>query len=152
MSIAPERNILVPGRGVLNLDAEAVNRAVSAHDERLRFGFNETNQDWVIYIKMPRDFNSYYYIEGEPVYPVLGFGSSIPLPDEAVSRLSRADTLAHGMNILERMNKENAKIEASYKDEADALTEEVAERIEHAIRKDGGTDKYGKVFFSSKEE
>lgn len=152
MSIEPDRNIIVPGRGVLNLDAEAVNRRIQEHDERLRFGFNQVNGDWVVYIRMPRNFEAYYYIEGEPVYPVLGFGSTIPTPDEAVTRLREADTMQHGLGILERMRRENAKIEANIREANEALNAEVAERVEFNLRKEGEVDKYAKVFFLSKDD
>lgn len=142
----PGHNIVVPGRGVLNLDAEAVNRKIQEYDERLRFGFNEANQDWCVYIRMPRGFDAYYYISGEPVYPVLGFGGRIPSADEVLSRLHQADTMQHGMRILEVMNKENEKLKKHQDDAAGDLAGEVAERIEHEVRTEGETDKYTKVF------
>ena len=94
-------NIVVPGRGVVNLDAERVNRAVQEYDERLRFGFNEVNGDWVVYIKMPRGFDAAYYIEGEPVYPVLGFQKRIPPVDEALGRIRLSDSWREGSRIYD---------------------------------------------------
>lgn len=143
-------SIWTPGKGDRNTAAERVNAAAMEYDERLRFGFNEVNGDWVLYIKMPRDFEAFYYIDGEPVFPVLGFGTEIPTPEKAVKRLSEADTLRHGTRILDRMNKENAALEKARDDEASARHEEVAERIEHALRQEGQSP-FARVYFQSKE-
>lgn len=149
MSFSPI-SIYVPGKGDRNPRAERVNNAAVEYDERLRFGFNEENGDWILYIKMPRDFDAYYYIDGEPVYPVLGFGPEIPEPEAAIERLMAADTMRQGTKILDRINRENAKIEKARDDEASDRHEEVAERIEHALRQEGQSP-FGKVFFQSKE-
>lgn len=142
----PENNIVVPGRGVVNLDAERVNRAVQEEDERLRFGWNEANQDWMVYILMPRNFEAYYHIEGQPVYPVIGFQDKIPTSSEAIERLRKADGRRHGMRILNELNKHNTKLVDT--DTKDAAIEETAERIEHTLRKAGEIDKFGKVYMS----
>jgi hypothetical protein len=144
-------NIVVPGRGVVNLDAERVNRAVQEYDERLRFGFNEVNGDWVVYIKMPRGFDAAYYIEGEPVYPVLGFQKRIPPVDEALGRIRLSDSWREGSRIYDRMVKAQERARAAQEAEAADLTGDVAERIEHEMRKQGHTEKYTKVHFNSKE-
>lgn len=138
------QEIIVPGRGVVNLDAERINRAVQQYDERLRFGWNPTNKDWIIYIRMPRNFDSFYYIEGEPVYPVVGFQDRIPDEQEALERLYNADTRRHGMEIYDRMIRHNDKIRADREAEMKDLTAEVAERMEFEMRKGGLTEKYGK--------
>ena len=140
--------IVVPGRGVHNIDAAAVNRAVEAHDERLRFGWNEKNGDWVVYIKMPPNFQAEYFIDGSPVYPILGFGKSIPAPGEAIARLNKADTRQRGNNVLDRMNKENEKLQAFNRSGDEAATQEAAERIEFETRKAGLTEKYAKIFMN----
>ena len=132
-----DQNILVPGRGLVNLKAERVNRAVMEYDERLRFGFNPVNNDYIIYIKMPRDFEAYYYIEGEPVYPCIGFGDEIPDPGEAVVRLQQADTWRHGATIYNRVMDSQARVRANQADEADAVNQDVAERLTHKLRKEG---------------
>ena len=129
--------IVVPGRGVVNLDAEKVNRAVMEYDERLRFGFNPSNNDWIIYIKMPREFEAAYYIEGEPVYPCIGFQDRIPHPDEAMARLRMADSMAHGMNLYRRVTDSQAKYRASIEEAADEAIQEAAERMTHQAKKEG---------------
>lgn len=140
------QNILIPGRGTYNIDAERVNKAVQNHDDRLRFGFNETNGDWVVYILMPRDFDAAYYIEGNPVYPIMGYGKEIPNISQAISRLKNADTRGRGMRILDEMNKANEKVKAEREDVGNEALDEVAERIEFEARKAGLTEKYTKVF------
>jgi hypothetical protein len=151
MRTSDAMNIVVPGRGVVNLDAEKVNRAVQEYDERLRFGFNERNGDWVIYIKMPRSFDAAYYIEGEPVYPVLGFKDKIPQVDEAVGRVRLSDSWREGSRIYDRMIAAQERARAAQEADAADITGDVAERIEHQVRKEGHAEKYTKVFFNSKE-
>jgi hypothetical protein len=130
-------NIVVPGRGVVNLDAEKVNRAVMEYDERLRFGYNAQNDDWIIYIKMPRGFEAAYYIEGEPVYPCIGFKNRIPHPDEALARLKTADTMRHGMRIYNKVVDSQAKFRAKAEETANEGIEEAAQRMQHQAKKEG---------------
>lgn len=144
----PDNIIEVPGRGFINLEAEAVNRAVMEEDNRLRFGWNEVNQDWMVYILMPREFDAYYRINGEPVYPVVGFQNTIPEPHEAVERLRKADGRRHGMRILNDLNKYNDDVRREAQDTGDAAIDETAERVEHTLRKDGYMEKYSKVYMN----
>lgn len=143
-ALTEHEQILVPGRGFINLRAEAVSRALEKEDDRLRFGYNPANQDWVVYIRMPRQFDAVYFIDGDPVYPILGFGERIPEPAEAVDRLQRADTRRHGMSILNVMNKQNAQLQAQAARAQDEAMGETADRIEFTARKDGLTEKYTK--------
>lgn len=143
-------SIWTPGRGDKYPEAERVNAAAMEYDERLRFGFNEQNGDWVLYIKMPRDFDAFYYIDGEPVFPVLGFGNEIPTPEKAIERLAAADTLRHGTRILDKMNKDNERLQKHRDNEASAFHEEIAERIEFGLRKEGASP-FGRVFFQKKD-
>lgn len=144
----PDRNIVVPGRGLVNLEAEAVNRAVQEEDSRLRFGWNEVNQDWIVYILMPRGFDAYYRIEDQPVYPVVGFGSTIPDPRDAIERLRAADGRRHGFKILNQLNKDNERVRQLGRDKQAESIGDTADRIEHMTRKDGLTEKYTKVFMN----
>ena len=131
-----KHSIILPnGRGVYNVKAAQVNREVEEYDERLRFGFNEANGDWVIYIKMPQGFDAAYFIEGEPVYPVIGFGKEIPEPGEAVKRLWKADTMQHGMKILDDINAHNQKIKDAHEEKASDGSAQMAEGLEWAHRK-----------------
>lgn len=128
-------NILVPGKGYLDVDALAVDRRIREHDERLRFGFNEKNQDWVIYIKMPSNFDASYYIDGEPVYPVIGFGKTVPHSEDALKKLHYADTMRYGLEILDKMNSNNEKLKEPYERKASEASGEAAEVKEWALRK-----------------
>lgn len=140
--------IYVPGRGMVNPQAERVNDAVKQEDERLRFGFNPKNKDWIIYILMPRDFDAAYYIEGEPVYPVLGFGDRIPSPDEAVRRLREVDT--RRTDVRKAMNKANDARAHAREKEAQDWDAEMAERIEFELRKKGQSP-ISRVYFQLKD-
>lgn len=130
-------NILVPGRGLVNLDAEKVNRAAQEYDERLRFGFNEANGDWVLYIRMPREFDSFYRIDGDPVYPVLGFGSEVPHPDEALGRVQRSDSWKIGAQIYDRVVSSQHRARNEAEQAADEATQETAERLAHHAKEQG---------------
>lgn len=135
MSIeVPVQGILVPGQGIVNVDAMRVDTAVREYDERLRFGYNPTNQDWIIYIALPRDYEgAHYHIDGTPVMPVLGFGDRIPAPSEATRKLYETDAWRHGNKLYDKMLSDN---EEQKRRNAEAMEEEIAEaqeRIEHAM-------------------
>jgi hypothetical protein len=134
---------------MVNPAAMRVNDAVKEYDERLRFGFNQANGDWIVYILMPRDFDAAYYIEGQPVYPVLGVGTEIPHPEDILKRLYRADTLRNGEAILDKMNKDNDYLRKQRANEMAEFDEEMAERIEFELRKEG-LSPITKVFFQLK--
>lgn len=137
-------NILVPGKGMVNASALRVETAVNRYDERLHFGFNEVNRDWIIYVKMDRDFDSQYHIDGAPVYPVLGFQDRIPEPDEAIERLIKADVWRNPER-LDEMNKENERTRKEQEEASNEALEETAERIEFEMRKQGFTEKYAHI-------
>lgn len=152
MSIeVPPLRIEVPGRGMVEVAAMRVDAAVREYDERLRFGFNPTNGDWVVYIQYPRDFEGApYVIDGTPVMPVLGVGPEIPAPHTVVDRLQKmdawkrqADFHKQHMENYERAKK--AREEREYEE-----NQEVAERVEHALRAEGVDTGVTKIYFGSK--
>lgn len=149
MSIeVPHTTILVPGRGLFNVDAARVDAAVREYDERLSFGFNPANEDWCVYIKLPRGFeNAPYYIENEPVWIVLGFQHRIPSPDEAIKRLYETDALKHGSALLDKMNAENERLKKKQAEEFEAQMDEATERVEHALRYHGKSP-ITKIYFT----
>lgn len=113
-------------------EARAVNKVVNQYDERLSFGFNEENQDWCVFIKVEHG--------DRPEVPILGFGSRVPTPDEALERLFKTDALRHGDYILTQMRKENEAKQQALRDATDAATTEAAEKIEFANRRHGIND------------
>lgn len=134
----PKTNILVPGKGYVDLDAVRVQRAIQEYDERLHFGFNETNGDWVIYVIMERGSeSSLYVIDDKPAWPVIGFGETIPSPEEAITKLRASDTRIHGDKILKDMEKHNEGIKREHEDKADDAAGQMAEGLEWANRKLG---------------
>lgn len=140
-------SIVVPGKGLTNSAALAVDAAVKEYDELLHFGYNPTNEDWCVYRKLPRGFvDAPYVIDGEPVIIVLGFGDRIPHPDEVNRRLYETDALRHGDRLLKEMNENNLRLKRAREEENEALTQEVAERMELAMRKEGQSPVV-KVFF-----
>lgn len=136
MSIeVPTTGILVPGRGMVNVDAMRVDTAVREYDERLRFGFNPVNQDWIVYIALPRDYEgAHYHIDGEPVMPVLGVGREIPPPSVVTRRLYETDAWRHGNKLYTKMLDENERLKKQRREEQDAEIDEAIERAEHAVR------------------
>lgn len=151
MSIeVPVQGILVPGQGIVNMDALRVDTAVREYDERLRFGYNPVNQDWIVYIALPRDYvGAHYHIDGEPVMPVLGFGGRIPAPSEATRKLYETDAWRHGNKLYEKMLKHNEQVRKQQAEEAEAEIAEAVERAEHAINYYTG-EGTTKVFFGGK--
>lgn len=134
--LTPMTNILVPGRGLVNLDALRVDEAVKEYDERLAFGYNPVNQDWVVYIKLPRDYEgATYSIDNEPVMPVLGFQDRIPHPQEATRRLYETDAWRNGEAIYNRMLEHNDKLKAERNAAYEAEIEEAGDRMAHAYNK-----------------
>lgn len=151
MSIeVPAQGILVPGKGLVNMDALRVDTAVREYDERLRFGYNPVNQDWIVYIALPRDYvGAHYHIDGEPVMPVLGFGGRIPAPSEATRKLYETDAWRHGNKLYKKMLADNAKLKKQRDEEHEAEIEEAVERAAHAINYYTG-EGTTKVFFGGK--
>lgn len=137
--------IEVPGKGITDLTAMKIDKAVQRYDRFLRFGYNPENQDYILYVQMPRAFDSFYHIDGEPVYPVIGFGKEVPTVDHVMGRLQAADVRKRGMDVYNALLKHNKEIKASGDLVYAAAIEEGAERIEHFTRKAGLTEKYGKV-------
>lgn len=152
MSIeVPPLRIEVPGRGMVEVAAMRVDAAVQEYDSRLRFGFNPTNSDWVVYIQYPRDFEGApYMIDGTPVMPVLGVGKDIPAPHTVVSRLQEMDGWKRQADFHKQhvANFERAKKERE--DRKYEESQEVAERIEHVMRANGHDTGVTKIFFGSK--
>lgn len=149
MSIeAPAQEIIVPGRGVVNFDAARVDRAVKEYDERLSFGWNPKNEDWVVYIELPRDYKDpWYQIGGVPVMPVLGVGKEIPTPEAVVKRLWETDAWRNGEEIYDKMLKHNESLKAEKEAATQAQTDEALDRIGHAYNAMTG-EGTSKVYFN----
>ena len=140
--------ILVPGRGLVNVAAMRADEAAREYDERLNFGFNPTNGDWCVFIKLPRDYEyAPYFIEGNPVAIVLGFGrDNIPSPERIKQRLWETDSYRHGDQLLKNLNEANEKLKKEQAEKVDEQIQEAAERAEHALRHMGESP-VTKVFF-----
>ncbi len=121
--LVPTEKIWLPGQGVVDLEPMRVHRAVQAYDERLMFGRNEANGDWCIFVKMPH---------GEIPLPVLGFGDTIPTPEEAVRRADAANTRRHSTQILDRIMKEDEDRRAANARERERLAELYADIMKEA--------------------
>lgn len=144
----PVQTIMVPGRGLVNLDAMRVDTAVKEYDERLSFGYNPVNEDWVVYIALPRDYEgAHYHIDGEPVMPVLGFQGRIPSPEEVTRRLYETDAWRNGEEIYNKMLENNERIKKEQREKSEAEMEEAIERAAHVLNHFTG-EGTTKVFFN----
>ena len=133
-------SIYIPGHGELSWDEYRADRAVKEYDERLFFARNYDTWDWCVYVRMPG---------GEPAMPVIGFGREIPSVDEVLRRVSNADTMRHGWQIFDDIQKSQEAHKKKFRDAADEATEESAEVVEHFLRGHGKSPVV-KVFMSEK--
>ena len=117
MQMKPSERIWLPGQGVVDMAPMKVHRAVSQYDERLMFGRHE-NGDWCIFVKMPH---------GKNPLPVLGFGTGLPTPEEAVRRADAANTRRHGQKVLDQIMADDARRRAKLDKESEELAEVYAE-------------------------
>lgn len=122
-------SIWLPQKGDTNFAALRVDKAVREYDEQLSFGRNNDTGDWCIFLLR----------RGEAPLPVIGFGSEIPHPEDAIKRLYRADAQRRGNEILDEINRHNKQIELA-RDVAAAEGEaRLAEVAEWALRVEGKT-------------
>lgn len=117
----------VRGRGAVDSDVLAVDRAVHEYDERLYFDRNQETGDWCVYLKT---------IPQEPDLPLLGF-QEIPSPEAALRRLYKADTLRHGEEVLDGMRRRNHDALEPLRQKADDAAGQLAEGLEVLHRKMG---------------
>ena len=133
----------LPEVGAVNLRLYRINQAISEYDERLFLG-RQPNGELTVFIRMPH---------GQAPFPVFGLagvekaeGDEYPYPEAVVRRLHQADTRRRGSEILDRMNKHNAKLEA---DRAAPLLDtrrQAYEMLEFHLRQMGMTEHTGPVF------
>lgn len=140
MSVLEQVPIWLPGQGVVDVRAARVDRAVQQYDERLRFGRNEANGQYAIFIKFPPGDD--YFPE---LYPILGFGFDIPEPEAAIRRLEAADTLKHGERMLDEMHRRNRERLARFDEPIQEAQEEFALAAESFLRNRGET-RWGKSY------
>ena len=117
MQMRPSERIWLPGQGVVDMAPMKVHRAVSQYDERLMFGRHE-NGDWCIFVKMPH---------GMTPRPVLGFGTELPTPEEAVRRADAANTRKHGEKLLHDIMADDRRRRAQLEKGREELSEIYAE-------------------------
>lgn len=107
----------------------SLNRAVREYDDRLVFGRNEINGDWVVARKMPH---------GQAPIPVLGFQYDLPEPEHVLQRLRECDTLVH-TDQLDKMNAHNESIRDVSRAKADEGSSIAAEGWESFLHRKGKT-------------
>jgi hypothetical protein len=138
MPAAAER-IWLPAQHT-NRQLDRLNRALNQYDERLRFGRNEDNGDWCVFL----------CLRGERPIPVLGFQDEIPEPDEMIRRVEAADTRKHGDKILIEMEEHNNRLRAEVREKADEAEWQLAEGMESFLHAQGKTP-YTRIFSKAVE-
>src|SRR6478609_1309476 len=101
-------SIYLPGRGMVSLRVTALDRAAREFDERLRVGKNEETGDWCVFIQMARGT-----FPPHDLYPLYGMGPNehaLPEPHELKKKLYETDTVRHGDELRQRMNRENEEL------------------------------------------
>ena len=117
----PGNIIEVPGRGLVDMDAYRVNRAINEYDERLFFDKDPKTNHWVIWIKMPH---------GKDSQPICGF-TAVPSIEDAIGWLKKNDSKLHGADKLWNEHVKGVMAERKkISDEASDAHEEMAEYIE----------------------
>lgn len=107
-----------------------LNRALNSYDERLRFGRNEDTGDWCVFVLMPH---------GQKPVSIMGFGHTIPAPDEMMQRVMRADMRRFGDELLEEINAHNEKLRQPARDKAEDAEWQMAEGMESFLHAQGKT-------------
>src|SRR5882724_9569763 len=91
----------LPEVGDVSWEFIRADRAAQEYDERLRFRVHPENGQYAIFIRQP---------DGKPDYPILGFQWTIPHPDDVKKKLYETDTVRHGDEMLDKLNKHNDDI------------------------------------------
>ena len=101
--------IYVPGKGHMDTTLFGIDRALHDYDDRLYLKFNEVQQEWCVYVKVPRG-------TGDDV-PVLGLGTEKPHRDYVMEKIRSMDTMTHASKMLDVIDRHNQKIkdEQAYK-------------------------------------
>lgn len=123
-----ETTIWLPGRGDTSLGELAVDKAVQEYDPLLRFGRNNDNGQWCIFLIK----------RGEAPLPVLGF-DRVPHPDDALRRLYQSDALRRGNEILDEVIADRERHDAALELAAKEADAQLAEAGEWALREQGKT-------------
>lgn len=125
---AEEQKLWIPGLGEVDPRVSAAQRVVREYDERLELARHEITGDWVVYVKVDRDW----------LYPVIGIGPELPANAEDLrQRLRKADTRVHGDKILRQINENNERIRRESRRRGLEADEAVAEALEWGFRREG---------------
>lgn len=121
--------IWVSGRGLVDTEVFAVDRAVKEYDETLKFDMNTDTGQWCIF----------KYMGGRnPTWPewlpVLAF-QGIPDPDSAIKRLWESDALRNGEEILRKLQQEEG--DPALVAKGDDATGQAAEVLESFVHREG---------------
>lgn len=133
-----KQNIWVPS-GSSHRDVGRVRKIVKEYDSNLDFGKNELSGQWCIFLKQGTTQAS-----EEVDLPILGF-NDIPHPDDALRRLHESDALRTGNEILNKITRNNADIEARREVAAREASAEAAEGFDWGFRQMGKAP-HSKVF------
>lgn len=135
---------------MVNLAVSRINRAVREYDERLLFARHPQTGQWSVFIKIERDLPEEFgtVVEGQHVYPVLGFPhdrdpESIDV-EEIKRKLYRADAMRHGEKILDDMHRHNEKVKEPRR-QAAAEAAGVAAEVAESYHNNEGNTRYRRL-------
>ena len=143
--------LFVPGRGSVNLAVARIDRAVREYDERLLFARHPQTGQWSVFIKIERDLPEEFgtVVEGQRVYPVLGFPhdrdpETLDI-EEIKVRLYKADSVRHGKQILADMHAHNERVKEPQRRVASEAAGIAAEVLESYLNDRGVPTKYRRL-------
>lgn len=109
--------------GMVDIRVWRLNEAANEYDPRLMVGRNEDNGAWTVFIKTG---------PLTPPFPVLHLAwdvSELPHPEDLKRKLYQMDTVRHGEEVLDRMNRHNEELKRPYREAADEGSAIAAEAL-----------------------
>lgn len=131
----PQGALYLPDVGLTSSDERAASKVVREYDADCRLGQRKDTGEWIVYMTDP---------SGAP-FPVLGFGTRLPHPDEILKKMYQTDVRRHGEKIFkEIMKRQDSNQDANKREHHDA-TDVMADAMVEGFRKQG-YNPYPRVF------
>lgn len=121
--------LYLPDGTLVDIKTYRIQRAINEYDERLFLGLKDGQL--TVFVRMP------YPDDPWPVFGLGVFNGELPEPADVVRRIAQADTARRGSEILDRVNKGNARIKVAKDNDLLDARRDVYERLEHALRSTG---------------
>lgn len=122
--------IWLPGAGEISFSEMHVAEAIKEYDAELILGQRRDTGEWCAFLPGNRAS------EGQP-FPVFSFGQELPNPDRAKALLYTHDVRRNGRELLDTLDRIEAKEQKAIADRASDAAEQVAEVIDSNMRMNG---------------